>query len=164
MFVVLLATGWRVDDVWKLDCKVEWLEDSARFFFRERRKCPIKGSFTNSQTVGRFISDVRVCPVDAVHRFFQKAKEIRKLPSKSLFISSTGNAASKDTLRRWVIDLLAHVQIFDSAGSCRSASTSAAFLAGNRTIDEILSSAGWSSVNIHSGDFTSEKFCQLWPR
>ncbi len=144
--LLLLATGWRVDDVWKLDCRVEWFEDSARFFFCVRRKCPVKGSFTTSQMVGRFSSEPGVCPIDAVFRFMQVARKIRKVPCSVLFVSSTGNPASKDTLRRWVVDLLAKANVFDSAGSCRSASTSAA-LARNRSIDDILNLAGWSSVN-----------------
>jgi hypothetical protein len=144
--LLLLATGWRVDDVWKLNCKIEWLDDSARFFFRKKRKCRVKGSFTTSQAVGRFSSESCVCPIAAVYRFMQMAQKIRKLPCSSLFVSSTGFPASKDTLRRWVMQLLARANVFDSAGSCRSASTSAA-LERNHLIDDILSSAGWSSVN-----------------
>jgi hypothetical protein len=36
--LLLLATGWKVDDVWKLDNKVELSENAARFFFRGKRK------------------------------------------------------------------------------------------------------------------------------
>jgi site-specific recombinase XerD len=144
ILLLLLATGWRVDDVWKLSCKIEFEDDCARFFFREKRKCPIKGSITTSQEVARFKTEIRVCPIAAVERFMAKAKPIRILPSNTLFVSSTGLPASKDTLRRWVVDLLASVDIFASAGSCRSAATSAAF-AENRKIDDIMRSAGWSS-------------------
>lgn len=76
----------------------------------------------------------------------EKAESVRKMPSHSLFVSSTGFPASKDTLRRWVQDLLAKSGVFTSAGSCRSASTSAAFTR-NLPIDVIMSSAGWSSAS-----------------
>jgi integrase len=144
ILLLLLATGWRVDDVWKLANRFESDESSARFFFRLKRKCRVKKKITLSQSVNRFLSNVRVCPIAAMLRFLEKAELIRKQPSLSLFVSSTGNPASKDTLRKWTEDLLGQVGVFVSAGSCRSASTSAAF-SRNRSIDDIMKSAGWSS-------------------
>jgi site-specific recombinase XerD len=144
VLLLLLATGWRVDDVWKLANRFECAGESARFFFRLKRKCPIKGNYTLSQSVTRLRENERVCPVRAVQHFLERAKSTRKIPCSSLFVSTTGTPASKDTLRRWVQDLLAKAGVFVSAGSCRSASTSAAF-ARNHSIDVILSSAGWSS-------------------
>jgi hypothetical protein len=81
-----------------------------------------------------------------VERYLEKARPIQKLPSDALFVSSTGTPASKDALRRWVQDLLMQAGIFASAGSCRSASTSAAFTR-NCSLDDIMKSAGWSSAN-----------------
>ncbi len=43
VLLLLLATGWRVDDVWKLANKWECSGECARFFFRLKRKCRIKG-------------------------------------------------------------------------------------------------------------------------
>jgi hypothetical protein len=143
--LILLETGWRVDDVWKLSGWVEFSNVAATFFFAERRKCKIKGKFTLSQSVGRFSSCTRVCPVEATIRFCAKAKKIRK-DEKFLFISSTGKRASKDTLKHWVELILLQAGIQASAGSCRSASTSAA-CERKRSINDILSSAGWSSEN-----------------
>jgi integrase len=146
VLLLLLATGWRIDDVWKLSHRFESLNESAKFFFRLKRKCRIKGKITLSQNVSRLTLNVRVCPIRAVERFLEKAQPVRTLPSESLFVSSTGRAASKDTLRRWAQDLLAKSGLFVSAGSCRSASTSAAF-ARNGSIDVIMNSAGWSSAS-----------------
>jgi integrase len=143
--LLLLATGWRVDDVWKLDVKVEISDEAAIFFFREKRKCPVKKQWTLSQAVPRFRESERICPVKAISLFLERAQRVRKnSESPFLFVSTTGKRASKDTLRRWVIHLLLSAGIKASAGSCRSASTSAAN-AKNRSIDEILRSAGWSS-------------------
>ncbi len=147
ILLLLLATGWRVDDVWKLENRVECLEDCARFFFWEKRKCKIKRTFSVSQSVGWFPQELRICPIKAVNRFLFKASEIWKVPSVSLFVSSTGNSASKDTLRHWVVELLARANVLASAGSCRSASTSAAF-ANDRSLDDIMKSAWWSLANI----------------
>jgi site-specific recombinase XerD len=145
LVLLLLATGWRVDDVWKLSNRVNVREDAATFFFVERRKCKIKGKFTLSQHVGRFLECERLCPIRALIRFQEKATKIRK-DEKFLFISSTGSRASKDTLRHWVEFILSKAGITDSAGSCRSATTSAA-CERKRSIDDIMNSAGWSSEN-----------------
>jgi site-specific recombinase XerD len=141
--LLLLATGWRVDDIWKLKNEVNVSQDGAVFWFAEKRKCKIKGKFTVSQNVGRFSSCERICPIRAVLRFQDRAARLRK-DENFLFISSTGKRASKDTLRQWIILILSQAGIKDSAGSCRSATTSLA-CERKRSIDEIMSSAGWSS-------------------
>ncbi len=102
VLLLLLATGWRVDDVWKLANKIEWSNESARLFFRLKRKCRIKGKFTLSQSVARLSSNDRICPVRALERFSKISAKVRKMPSDVLFVSSKGNPASKDTLRRWI--------------------------------------------------------------
>jgi site-specific recombinase XerD len=143
VLLLLLATGWRVDDVWKLSNRLVVSEEAVTCFFAERRKCKIKGKETISQAIRRFEQCVRVCPVRALIRFRDRASILRKDPAY-LFVSSTGKRASKDTLRKWVQLLLAKAGIQASAGSCRSASTSAAY-ARNRSIDDIMKSAGWSA-------------------
>jgi site-specific recombinase XerD len=125
VLLLLLATGWRVDDVWKLSNRLLISTDSVTCFFAERRKCKIKGKHTVSQAVRRFESCERICPVRALIRFRDRASAIRK-EHVYLFVSSTGKRATKDTMRRWVQFLLQKAGILASAGSCRSASTSAA--------------------------------------
>jgi integrase len=141
--LVLLATGWRIDDVWKLDGCVNFSDEAMTVFFQERRKCKVKGKHTLSRSIARFHEDVRVCPVMAVFSFCKIAKSVRKVNS-SLFVSLLGLRASKDTLRRWTVALLQSCGITASAGSCRSAATSSA-LARNWPIDQIMKLAGWSS-------------------
>jgi integrase len=145
LILLLLATGWRVDDVWKLSCSVTFSEDAAVFSFVEKRQCKIKGKFTSSQAVGCFKTCERICPIKAVKRFQVCANDSRS-DGTFLFISSTGKRASKDTLRKWAELILLQAGIRASAGSCRSASTSAA-CEKRRSIDDIMKSAGWSSEN-----------------
>jgi hypothetical protein len=59
-----------------------------------------------------------------------------------LFISPTGRPAAQKTVKRWVEDQLQRAGVVASAGSLRSAATSAAFRSGV-DIDAILKSAGW---------------------
>jgi site-specific recombinase XerD len=143
LILLLLSTGWRVDDVWKLDRKVDVSSENANFFFREKRKCKVRGRHSLSRLIPRFHECQRICPVLAIEKFLVCAQRIRKNES-FLFVSSLGLRASKDTLRRWVTDVLSRCGISASAGSCRSAATSSA-LERNWPVDEIMKSAGWSS-------------------
>jgi hypothetical protein len=59
-----------------------------------------------------------------------------------LFISSTGFRASVDTLRHWVIDLLLLSGVKATAGSCRSAASSAAMLR-ELNVEDVMKAAGW---------------------
>jgi integrase len=146
LLLILLATGWRVDDAWKLDERIEVSDEGVVLFFREKRKCPVKKQFTLSQSIPRYLECERICPVKSIVRFQEFVKRSRKKSSSSfLFVLSLGKRASKDTLRRWVMHILLQAGIKASAGSCRSASTSAALCERNHSIDEILKSAGWSS-------------------
>jgi integrase len=143
LILLLLSTGWRVDDVWKLGRSIFFSEKAATFRFVEKRKCKIKGSHTVTQSVKQFVGSPWICPVEAVECFLNYVKR-RRVDEKFLFVSSTGCRASKDTLRRWIREELALAGIFASAGSCRSASTSFV-LERNVLIDVIMRSAGWSS-------------------
>jgi site-specific recombinase XerD len=145
VLLLLLATGWRVDDVYKLACEVTVNSEMATFRFLEKRKCRIKGVHTVKELVKKFFSCPRICPVEAIHVFLSLAANIRRKTS-FLFVSSTGLRASKDTLRRWVRDELLLAGIKASAGSCRSASSSLAF-EKSVPIDIIMRSEGWSSEN-----------------
>jgi hypothetical protein len=118
-------------------------EDLICFFFHEKRKCKIKGRHTVSRSIPRFLEDDRICPVRAMVSFLSYAEKVRK-DEEFLFVSSLGRRASKDTMRRWIDDILSRCGIAASAGSCRSAATSSA-LARKWPIDDILKSAGWSA-------------------
>ncbi len=143
LILLLLATGWRVDDTWKLSADVQFDARAATFRFVEKRKCRVKGKFTTTQSVKRFLSSPRVCPVEAVRAFLLCAKEVR-VNEIFLFVQSFGLRATKDTLRRWARAELESAGITASAGSCRSASTSSA-VERNASIDVVMRSAGWSS-------------------
>jgi hypothetical protein len=63
VLLLLSATGWRVDDVWKLSNQMEVSDEAVTLFFAEKRKRKIKGKFTTSQADRRFQTNERVCPV-----------------------------------------------------------------------------------------------------
>ncbi len=79
----------------------------------------------------------------AIEHFLSISDDVRKSDEKFLFISSKGRRAHIDTLRHWVTELLHDSGIETLAGSCRSASSSAA-VARDVDIDTVLKSAGWA--------------------
>lgn len=144
LFLLLMATGLRIDDVFKMG--EEFCFEDADFVipFVEKRKCKIKGSWSLVQKLKRYNGSARLCPVTAILLYSTFAVTVKKPGVTALFVSSTGERASKATLSRWVKELLIEAKIDASGGSCRSASTSAAYIR-SLPIDVILSSAGWSS-------------------
>ncbi len=139
LLLLLLATGIRVDCASKMAAKVTMRENFCQIPFL----LPRKTGHSEPQRIRRYPNNERVCPVKAVEHFLSLAREVRKNDDQFLFISSKGSRAHIDTLRHWVIELLSETGIQTSAGSCRSASASAA-LANDEPIDSILKSAGWT--------------------
>jgi integrase len=134
----LLATGIRVSDTWRLGKKFSIVEDVCAFPYLENRKTGV----SPPQLVRRY-ENPHLCPVRAIELYLRLARPRRKVEEKEfLFISGKGVRASIDTLRKWVIGLLSRSGVTATADSCRSASSSAAFLREMK-IEEILSSAGW---------------------
>ena len=142
VILLLLATGLRVDDVSKLSVKVVF-DDSAREIpYFEKRKCKINKEYSLSQKLKRFSDQPRICPVNALEALLS-CQQKRKPSEVALFVSSRGTRATPDTLRRWAKLSLPEAGVIAPAGSCRSATTSAAFHA-NCPLEIIMKSAGWS--------------------
>jgi site-specific recombinase XerD len=144
LFLILMATGMRVDDAFKLGDDFSLENGDFVIPFLEKRKCPIKKKWTANQRISSYPGNGRLCPGNALLLYATFSVPIRVPGEKFLFISKTGKRASKATLARWVRDILFEAGISATAGSCRSATTSAAFLR-KIPIEVIMSSAGWSS-------------------
>jgi site-specific recombinase XerD len=142
--LLLLATGLRVGDIFLMSEDFSLSHGTFVIPFLEKRKCKVKGRWTTEQRISEYPGSVRLCPVNAIMLYATYSVPIRVPGEKALFISSTGRRAAKATIAGWVRDLLSDAGITATAGSCRSASTSGAFLR-KVNIDVILSSAGWSS-------------------
>jgi site-specific recombinase XerD len=142
LVLLLLATGIRVDCASKLSSSVT----KRSTFCQIPYLLPRKTGYSEPQVISCFPEKPRLCPVNAIDHFLHISRKKRKPGETFLFISSTGKRAHIDTLRHWVIELLAESGIETTAGSCRSASSSAAH-ARDVDIDIILKSAGWAREN-----------------
>jgi hypothetical protein len=150
----LLASGIRVDSASKLSKSVQ----RAPTFVVIPYLLPRKTGTSDPQVICMYEENPRLCPVHALEHFLLLAKSVRKRSENFLFVSSLGTRAHIDTLRHWVTDLLSDSGVEASAGSCRSASTSAA-VSREVDIDTVLKSAGWAreSVRVLSDVFPSAK-------
>jgi site-specific recombinase XerD len=144
VFLLLMATGMRVDDVFKMGEDFEVFNGTLVIPFIQKRKCKVKGVWTSSARVASYPGNERLCPITALLLYSTYAVFTRVPGEKALFVSSRGQKAAVATLAGWVKDILLEAGIKAPAHSCRSASTSHAF-ARQMPIDVILSSAGWSS-------------------
>jgi integrase len=138
LLLLLLSTGIRVSDARRLGKNLEIVQDMCAIPYLEKRKTGV----SPPQLVRRYDTP-RLCPVRALKLFLALARPRRKVVEKEfLFILPTGMRATVDTLRKWVIDLLCVSGVKATAGSCRSASSSAACLRKMK-MDDIMNSAGW---------------------
>jgi integrase len=144
LFLLLMATGMRVDDMFKMGENFEVHGGTLVIPFLEKRKCKVKGVWTSSARISSYPGNERLCPINALLLYATFAVFVRTPGEKALFISSRGRRAAVATLAGWVTDILLEAGIQAPAHSCRSASTSHAF-ARKVSIDTIMSSAGWSS-------------------
>jgi site-specific recombinase XerD len=139
LLLLLLATGIRVSDASRLGKSLNIVQDVCAINFLEARKT----GTSPPQFVKRY-EIPRLCPVRAIELYLRLALPRRKVVEKEfLFISSTGLRASVDTLRKWIIDLLLLSGVKATAGSCRSAASSAAILRDMKVDDLLLRAAGW---------------------
>jgi integrase len=144
LFLLMMATGMRVDDFYKMGDDFEVNNGVLTIPFVEKRKCKVGGVWTSSARVLAYPGSERICPLNALLLYSTFAVFKREPSEKALFVSSRGKRAAKATMAGWIRDILREAGIEAPAHSCRSASTSHAFMR-NMDIDLILSSAGWSS-------------------
>jgi integrase len=142
LLLLLLATGICVSDAHRLTRKMTKSGEVWIIPFLEARK-----TGPSPPQLLRSYSDARLCPARALQRYLALAYPIRRPNEKFLFISSKGTRADVDMLRGWVTELLKAAGITAPAGSCRSASTSAA-VERKMDIDQVLKSAGWARESI----------------
>jgi integrase len=139
LLLLLLATGIRVDCASKMSKCVTVIGEVCYIPYLLARKT----GESEPQVVAAYPKNERICPVRALSRFLALAKLNHRTDDPFLFISSRGIRASIDTLRHWVTFLLNEAGVKATAGSCRSASTSAAN-EREMPIDQIMQSAGWA--------------------
>jgi site-specific recombinase XerD len=137
-----LATGVRVDCLTKIGINIVPCPNSVTYKFFKKRKCPINNRYTSCLDLPDYHVS-RICPNRAVIRFIDISWHLRNKLDPSLFISSLGDGAAPQTIRRWAMKLLFKAGIRNSAGSIRSAATSLAAFQGI-SFDDIFKTAGWS--------------------
>ncbi len=140
--LLMLATGSCLDDIFKLSARFEKTGFGVRLSLVSPRKTDLRKRFVSHLDVAFFPENRRMCPARAVLRFLRLAHPLRRTDMDHFFISTTRRPAAKQTVKRWIRTQLERAGISASAGSLRSASSSAAYLAGV-SVDTIMKSAGW---------------------
>jgi site-specific recombinase XerD len=106
LFLLLMATGCRVDYALKMGKDFCWEREEFVIPYLVPRKCKVKGQWTRVQRIAQYSGSGRICPINAILLYSTFAVSVQKADEPALFVSSTGSKAAKATLARWVRDLL----------------------------------------------------------
>ena len=101
----------------------------------------------NISSLSSIHEDKRVCPVRALKWYLERTKSIRSSDRLFLIPRSPFNPASKDTLSRWIVNLISpHASNDESihAHQLRAHATSTAWFKGV-SLDNILRAAAWKT-------------------
>ena len=133
-------------------------EEEVTFTFQEVLKTSNPNNNSLPLTFRGYPERPGLCPVHCLWEYLERRNPISD--SEYLFITTKKphKAASKDTIARWIKDMLAISGIDSgkySAHSCRSASTSKALFQGI-SIKTILRSASWKNENTFKKHYLRE--------
>lgn len=148
--LLLLVTGQRGQTIHKLDVSNMFIsKEKITFIIAENVKQSRPG-VPNPQVVLEPFGDSSICVVTTLREYIKRTASLRGADSQ-LLISyiKPYKSVSRDTITRWVREVLNQAGIdtsIYSSHSTRSASASAAHRAA-LPLDDILATAGWSSAH-----------------
>ena len=148
LLLMLLVSGQRLQTLYYLDLKcMKQSSSSFSFIVSDLLKQSRPGYKNPKMTLTAYAPDRRICVYTYLALYITKTQPIRgNITSLFITISKPHRRASKDTLARWVKDVLREAGIDITVygpHSCRAASSSAA-KRGGANIQTILDTAGWS--------------------
>ncbi len=150
VMLLALLTGQRCQTIHKLSVKSMKLEDNkCVFYITSLLKQSKQGKHLAPIELLSFPRNKNICVVEVIKEYLRRTKVFRDGHTQLLLSYLKPHLPiSKDTLARWIRDVLhkAGVDTQFGAHSTRSASTSAAASKG-LPIDIVLKAAGWSSAS-----------------
>ena len=168
--LILLATGQRGQILRALNVeRMTISKNSYKFIIlNSELKQGRQGYKPDTLVLKAFPADKRLCVHHYLSIYLKRTLDIRGSEKKVILTSRRPyKAATRDTLSRWIKDILQKAGICTdnyAPGSTRAASTSKA-LAGGGNIDEILKSGGWQRQSTfrkwYLKPVTGDKKCNL---
>jgi hypothetical protein len=98
VFLLIMATGLRVDDLYKLGKDFRWENQVFVIPFLEKRKCKVRKTWTRVQRIAPDMGSRHMCPVTALFLYSTFAVRVQDSSFDALFVSSTGQKAFIATL------------------------------------------------------------------
>ena len=150
--LIALLSGQRSQTIHCLDTDFMTISDNKCVFrINSKIKQSKRGKHLKPIELMGFRENPSLCVIETLKEYLKRTETKRK-GSKQLFISyqKPFKPISKDTLARWLRDILTRAGIdtdIFGAHSTRAASTSAAVARGT-PIDQVLKAAGWASESI----------------
>ncbi|XP_044749614.1 uncharacterized protein LOC123310229 [Coccinella septempunctata] len=145
--LLALASGQRMQTLSLIKCSnIQETEEGIKIFIPDHTKTSGPGRFQPFINLPYFKEESRLCTASLLKQYLLQTKVVRQNDNLFITYKSPHGTASKQTLSRWVKEILKASGISDSynSHSTRHASTSDAFRKG-LPLDAIRRSAGWSS-------------------
>ena len=165
VMLLALLTGQRCQTIHKLSVKSMKLEDNkCVFYITSLLKQSKQGKHLAPIELLSFPRNKNICVVEVIKEYLRRTKVFRDGHTQLLLSYLKPHLPiSKDTLARWIRDVLhkAGVDTQFGAHSTRSASTSAAASKG-LPIDIVLKAAGWSSASTFTRFYKREPVTNMW--
>ena len=151
-FLILLVSGQRVQTLAFLDISNMKQSDSSFTFIIDKLLKQTRPGFKNPVIkLTAYAPDRRICVKRYLNEYLKRTETLRNNSTALLLTHQAPHKpASKDTIARWVRNVLHEAGIDTtkySAHSVRAASVSAA-KRGGAAVQEILNTAGWASSSV----------------
>lgn len=147
--LMLLASAQRIQTIHliKRDC-VHFTDTDCVIDLTEKVKQSRPGFHQNKLKFSRFTEDLKLCVVEVLKEYIRRTDSLRKDTDKLLLCyQKPFGPASKDTVSRWMKNVLSKAGIQNFAPhSFRGASASAMLKCGV-PLDDILKTAGWTRAS-----------------
>ena len=147
--LLLLSTAQRVQTVHliRLGC-VLFHNQGCTISLVDKLKHTRPGHHQKALELSIFHDDEKVCVVNCLKEYIKRTEKLRKNTDQLLlcYVRPHG-PASKDTISRWLKEILSDAGIENFAPHSFRGASSSAMLASGVTLDDILKSAGWTNAS-----------------
>ena len=147
--LMLLTSAQRVQTIhlMKRDC-VHFTDTCCVINLTEKMKQSRPGFHQNELKFNRFTDDSKLCVVEVLEEYLKRTDSLRKNTDKLLLCyQKPFGPASKDTVSRWMKNVLIKAGIQNFAPHSFRGAAASAMLKCGVPLDDILKTAGWSRAS-----------------
>lgn len=145
--LLLISTAQRVQTLFTLRVSdIHFKENSCTLIISEKLKHTRSGYQQKPMCFSNY-SDEKVCVVSCLKEYIDRTKDLRGQTDQLILCHQKPfGAASKDSIARWLTEVLSNANIQGFAPHSFRGAASSAMLINGKSIQDIMDSAGWSNA------------------